>query len=251
MVIFIYKLISNDQTLLLKIYRLDTILRNIKLKDNLRLIYFTNYLSDTFSFYRYKQYESDSYLHFLLFSYMNSTDGNFKDLLKNNSLYEFKLSEYINSSTVENNISEYELINIKIINIPSNLNSENGISIAIIKNNKVLENNQILDLDERIKIKTINENNGVHFGKYYIEFVWIVKEPLTYEDSLTYIDEKLIFGINLINNEIAKCYESCYNENLHQFKKNALILVIMIYILIKVWKFVMKIVKKMKIKIKY
>ena len=152
---------------------------------------------------------------------MNSTVRNLKDLLKNKSLYEFKLCEYINSSTVENKIFGNELINIKIIYISSNLNSENGISVAIFKNNEEVENNKILDLDEGIKIETINKNNDVHFGKYYIEFVGIIKEPLTYEDLLTYTDEILIFGINLKNNEISKYYKSCYNENLYQFNKTS------------------------------
>ena len=119
-------------------------------------------------------------------------------MLKKNSKYELELSNYINEDKIENNIFGHELIQIAILNISDF--SKNGISITSKKSGKELQINDTLDLDDFIIIKAINENNGVNFGDYFIEFGGVVSEPFTYEEANSFADEIYFFGNGTIYN---------------------------------------------------
>ena len=226
--IFIYELCDNDKNIIVRGYDIYTSLKNLNLRNNLRNILFNGFLGVTFSAHKSSEAATNSYIHFALFNYINSTDPeSVKDLFKTYSSYELQLNNYTNSDFIENNIFGHFLSNIKIINI-SDINSEKGMQIISKKANKIIKNGEFLEIDDSLIIKRFNENSGVNFGNYFIEFAGVMKEPSTFEEANSFNDEIYFFGNNDTNlNEMDKFYiqnnftgkhaffnfsiESCYN----------------------------------------
>ena len=87
---------------------------------------------------------TDIYQYYYLFSYINSTDSELITLTQDTVL---KLSNYINESTLENNIFGVDLYGIKILQLPNT--DEIGIYyFSKIKNNIVNENDILNPEDE-------------------------------------------------------------------------------------------------------
>ena len=144
----------------LKLYyiRVFQFINSINYKGFLGLIYTTR----TLLFEKVSQY-------FSIFSYINSIDSELISLESNTIL---KLSNYINSNLIENNIFGVDLIRIKILKLPNS----NDIGVYYFSKT-ISENDFLFPEDEIIFIydyDNIVKNNSI----YTIEIAGVTQEPI-------------------------------------------------------------------------
>ena len=110
--------------------------------------------------------------------------------------YILEIRKYVNINSLENNLFNYKLSGIKIINITEIIN--NGMEITDSSGN-IINENDIISYEDNIKIKK-SINSGVSFGNYIFMFAGIILEP-SYDELIKYIDDSLEYS-NVNNNQI-------------------------------------------------
>ena len=168
LIIIMCTIYNNEQNLDIRYYTINFLLYERKLIDDLKG--FT--LNDYFGVLLETDHQNKNQAVFMTFGYVNSTYDETKidDNLKlNNTNSTIKFSNYITG--IENNLFGYELLGVKIIELPSEkdagyfVHNENG---------KKIEKNEIFDIDTEIKfIVTENYKSNI----YNISFAAIVQEP--------------------------------------------------------------------------
>ena len=115
-----------------------------------------------------------------IFSYINGTDSELINLQKETKL---KLKDYINETSIENNIFGVYLYGIKIIKLPNN--NENGVFYISKEKNNIIKENDILNSEDEIIF--IYDYDDLIIGNtiYIIEIAGVVKEPL-YSEAINY-----------------------------------------------------------------
>ena len=149
-------------------------LKTIKYNDFLGLLYSIGYTD-----------EVDIVTKFNLFSYVNGTDSSLINLGSNTV---FKLSDYINEGSIENNIFGVELYGIKILKLP---NCNGVYFFSNLKRNIIFENDILLPQDE---IHFIYDNAilAIETNIYTIEIAGVVKEQL-YSESIKYTIRRILW----------------------------------------------------------
>ena len=107
---------------------------------------------------------------FIIFGYGNTTDPIYKEnIFDNQDSYIFKPSDYIK---IENNIFCYVLVNIQITELPS---TSTGIKVLKDSNSEQLKVDDILSINDRIKITYTGKKEDISRGKFTVGFVPFLK----------------------------------------------------------------------------
>ena len=164
--------------------------------------------------------ESKKAVNFFVFHYPNTTDQTISNVFQNNN---YNFTSYIN---IEFPILNYKFIGTQILNISE------GIALLSTLTNKILNRNDIININEIVKIIYAPSimNSDPDNSKYFIEFVGMVSEPeyINRNDEYdTIIDfggteeeeeykPRIIkgrigyFNFTLSKPSETKCYHSCF-----------------------------------------
>ena len=159
---------------------------------DLRIIEYGSFLSLTSSLCSNTLCSSDSndhYSYLIVFGYPNSTDIDFnltqhlKYTNDNITNININLTNYTNSSKIDNNIFGYHLQGIKILSVPDN------IKVFSLLNNTEIKQNYSLLQNENISI-SISLNNQNIKDEYIIKLALVVLEPdyISLNDFISDID---------------------------------------------------------------
>ena len=199
--ILLFILYNNDKNIFMKKYTIQ-LENNLKFYDAVRGLSYNGIIGIGIAL-RNSNSEDPEYQALLLLGYLNSTDieENQKTLFTNN---EFKLKNYLEKESIDNNIFGYSLYKIKITDVYDQTN-ESNFQFQSKNLNKQIKINDILDLEDSIIISKIKDNIPISKGIYYISFVGIIKEP-DYSSSIKLADRiETIFGTD--------SYENYYEQN--------------------------------------
>ena len=185
--VFIFELYNFHETnLFIRYYCIQLKLYNLKMYRYLKTIKYNDFLGLLYSI-GYTD-EVDIVTKFNLFSYVNGTDSSLINLGSNTV---FKLSDYINEGSIENNIFGVELYGIKILKLP---NCNGVYFFSNLKRNIIFENDILLPQDE---IHFIYDNAILAIGTniYTIEIAGVVKEQ-SYSESIKYTIKEEYYGVS-------------------------------------------------------
>ena len=189
--IIIFKIINNNDDnnkIIVNYYQLSLNDNEIEINNIFKLFVFKGLLG--LYFYNNK----NLFPGFMIFGYANSKDPEpIEDFFYTTDDYKIKFEDYIK---IENNIYGYELKGIKILSKPNS--EESGIYLYSSDYKEIKENN-ILDYTDLIYIAHLKD--FVLPGNYSISFVPISKDPSSFSIYNFYIENKEIFGGELINQE--------------------------------------------------
>ena len=219
LLIFIFTLFNNDKNINIRKYSIDFELYNRHTNDDIKGFTLGNFFGVVLGLTKdIETYQTSTA--FLTFGYVNSTDQeNIDTKLKyNNTNSKIVINDYIND--IENNLFGYTFLGVKIISIPSEIDS--GFFINLIDNEKI-KVNDIIPKNSELKF-ILNENFKV--GIYSIQFAGIVKEPdyetmnefaeeiICYPDNDTsekdFYEPKILLGKKMnFKFRLSNCYDSC------------------------------------------
>ena len=170
LIICLFDLYNNDNTLRLRYINLPVDQINIKISVNINSFKFGNILGISFynSISEYPGYFLFNYPIFQNnnnYNYINETAIEIK-ILTNSSLYSFSLSENI---ILLNNIFGVEIIGIKIINFPDKILS----GIIIKSSSSIITKNMELNINDKLIFEPIL--TGAIPGKIYSKFFYYFK----------------------------------------------------------------------------
>ena len=171
-VIMTFHIYNMNRNIIIRHYKIDLNLYNIYLSGDImgyKLGEFIGILIEGTS--PTEKYNSRAA--FLTFGYVNSTedisyDEGTNNLIKNQK--SIKINEYITG--IENNLFGYEFLGVKILSLPDN--NKAGYFININNNNRMINLNDILDINSELKF--VMYSNPIS-GNYTISFAGVVREP--------------------------------------------------------------------------
>lgn len=163
--IYIFDIYNNDQSLKIRYYYLDLDQINVKISNNINAFLFRKQIGITFYDYN-KQYPG-----YIIFNYPNVTNEDLYELylFKDEPIYNFSLYD---SFEISNNILEYELIKIKVVNF-SNMDN-NGIFLFSQNSDDLLYLDEELYINDTIIFK--ESTLGSIPGVYSLELIPIIQE---------------------------------------------------------------------------
>ena len=146
---------------------------------------------------------------FILFGYFNSTDpGQIYNIKKDGLNYSINLGDYLN---LQSNIFEYEIKNIKIIDVPSIINS----GLYLISNNtkNLIQKDESVELNTKISL-FFSYNGEIKKGKYLFKFAGVLQEPTF--DITEYYSDEIVYSSNdtELNNKYMEEYNNRRNLNI-------------------------------------
>ena len=201
--IIIYHLYNNNKEIIARYYTIDiSELYNIRVAFDVETVLYNSFFVSAFSFFKE---DKSYYTYIIMFSYPNATDYeiNLINHLKSYN-YSFYLNEIINDKiNMDNNI--FGLIKKGIIfQLFPKVNNEDIISLYLTNKNKIINQNDIIDKDDKIEFYFHKSN--LNSDTYIIEYAGLATEPDFDKYNLYYYDIDLSYG-NI-------------NEEEKEFKKN-------------------------------
>ena len=205
--LLIYIVDAYDDNYKLNYYYIDLNPNNIQISNTLRSFIFRENLG--ISFYNSK----NSYSGYLIFNYPNITENSPKEIILlayKNPTYTFSLKKNIE---ISNNIFNYNLNGIKIIDFwEEDLSSVELFSYIL---NSKLVKNQELSINDKIIFKI---KNSPILGKYMLRILPIIKENTLLTKNIieiTYVVD--CGGYWLIEGDSKTCVENCKDYNLTNY----------------------------------
>ena len=216
LLICMFDLYNNDQSLRLRYFYLPLEQINIKILDNLRAFKIGNFLGITFfnTNLKYPGYTLFNFPNFITDNNYSNNTSNEIEIFIDSSSYSFNLQDNI---LLMNNVFGGEITKIKIISFEDKSNS--GVVIKSYNLDYEISINQEIDFNDKLIFEQVS--SGAFPGKYLLEFSLIIKE-LNYneEDSLAdvtkyYVDTTSYYQSKTYESNIlkliykVKCYKRC------------------------------------------
>ena len=186
--IITYNIFNNNKEIIGRYYKIDIFkLYNLKVYYGVDSILFNSFFISAFSFYSTINSNEEYKSSIIMFSYPNSTDYDMNLLNHIQSGNTLPSEEIIENITkIDNNIFGLIKKGIKILLYPKDENNNDIINLYSSKNNKIINQNDIIDKND--KLEFYFPQPKINANQYKIEFAAVVTEP-DYDTYNSYCDK--------------------------------------------------------------